>query len=499
MNNLKKAKVNIIVSLLYQFVAIGLGLIIPRITMTGYGSSVNGLLSSSLQFVGYLVLLEAGIQAVAQKALYKTVGSNDLQGTNAVLAAVNKKYKKVGFYYLMGLLTLSAVYPLIVKEENLGYWTVFFVVLFSGLSNVVLFFFQGKYRILLHAEGKQYFISLMNIVTNVANHTIKIILLYMKVDIVIVVFGSFAASLIPAIIYMVYIKKKYKWINLKVTPNFSELSQSNDAIIHSVTWMIINNVDTVILTVFCDLKAVSVYTVYKMINNYMFMFSKIPYDSLSFRLGQLYNNDKETFKKYINCVELFTGAICFALFTVTLCLTEGFVDLYTQGVEDINYKDNTIAILFVIVELLNYMRTPMLSTIHYAGHFRQTMIPALIEIGIKVVVSIVGAIHFGVYGVLLGSVASFIYRTTEVILYSNKKLLNRTPIRTFTYYIVHWILLATIYISFVALNIEIKNYFNFIIIGGILTAIVCTVYFISTITLFKEDWNFFKNNIIRRK
>ena len=131
---------------------------------TGYGSDTNGLLSSALQFVGYLTLFEAGIQAVAKKSLYKTVGSNDKAGTNAILAAVNKNYRKIGVYYFIGLVALSLGYPLFVNQENLSYITVFFVVFFSGLSNVVLFFFQGKYRILLQAEGKHYFIQIINII-----------------------------------------------------------------------------------------------------------------------------------------------------------------------------------------------------------------------------------------------------------------------------------------------------------------------------------------------
>ena len=107
MNSLKKSKLNILISLLYQIVAIAMGLIIPRITMTGYGSETNGLLSSALQFVGYLTLFEAGIQAVAKKSLYKTIGNNDKKGTNSILAAVNKNYKKIGVYYLAGLIVLS--------------------------------------------------------------------------------------------------------------------------------------------------------------------------------------------------------------------------------------------------------------------------------------------------------------------------------------------------------------------------------------------------------
>lgn len=498
MNSIQKSKLNILISLAYQVIAIALGLVIPRITMIGYGSETNGLLSSAIQFVGYLTLFEAGIQVVATKSLYKTVGNNDTIGTNSILSAVNKNYKKIGVYYLVGLIILSSFYPLFIKETNLSYPTVFFVVFFSGLSNVILFFFQGKYRILLQVEGKNYFISLMNIITNISNHAIKILLLYLKVNIAIVVFGSFIASMIPAIIIMVYIKTKYKWIDLNVTPNFSALAQSKDAIVHQVSWMIFSSTDTLILTIFCDLKIVSVYTIYKMINDYILAFSKIPFDSMSFRLGQLYNNDIEKFKKYINSVELFTGNICFILFTVTLCLTTSFVDLYAKGVQDINYVDPKLAILFVSVQLLSYMRTPMLNTISYAGHFRQTLVSTIIETTINVVVSIAGVIFLGIYGVLLGTIASLLYRTVDIIIYSNKKLLDRSPLRTFSYYIVEGILTAGIYTLFTNLNIMIHSYLKFIALGAVLTIITGAIFVITSCLLFRNEFLFLKSNILKR-
>ena len=498
MNNLKKSKLNFLVSLLYQVVAIVLGLMIPRITLTGYGSESNGLLSSALQFVGYLTLFEAGIQAVASKSLYKTVGNNDQEGTNSILAAVNKNYKKIGVYYLLGLIVLSLIYPLFIDRNNLDYAIIVLVVLFSGLSNVVLFFFQGKYRILLQVEGKNYFISLMNIITNIANHGIKLVLLSLRVNIAIVVFGSFIASMIPAVIIMVYIKKKYRWIDLSVEPDFGALSQSKDAIVHQTSWLIFTSTDTLILTLFCGLKVVSVYVIYKMINDYILTFSKLPFESLSFRLGQLYNNDKERFKKYINSVELFTSNLCFILFTVTLCLTTSFVRLYTSGVHDINYVDERLAILFVVMQLLTYARHPMLSTIGYAGHFKQTLIPTIIETTINILVSIIGVIFLGIYGVLLGTISALIYRTIDVIIYSNRKLLDRSPWRTFSYYILQGVMTCSIYFLFKSLNILIDTYFKFIAVGAILTISVGAIFMLVSYLAFRPEFKILKSNILKR-
>ena len=499
MNNVRKSKLNFLISSLYQIIAIALGLLIPRITLFSYGSSTNGLLSSALQFVGYLYLFEAGIQAVATKSLYKTVGNHDNAGTNSILAAVNKNYKRIGIYYLVGLVALSLVFPFLIKEENYSYVTVFSVVFFSGLSNVILFFFQGKYRILLQVEGKSYFISLINIVTNVFNHALKILLLYFKVDIALVVLGSFIISMIPAIAIMAYIKRKYTWIDLNAVPDFSALTQSKEAIAHQVSWMIFSSTDTLILTIFCDLKVVSVYVVYKMICDYVFSFSKIPFESMSFRLGQLYNSDRNRFREYINCAELLTSNVCFILFTVTLCLITSFVDLYTNGINDINYVDQKLAILFVLMQLLNCMRTPMLNTIGYAGHFRQTLISTIIETTINILVSIIGVLFWGIYGVLLGTIASLLYRTVDIIIYSNKILLERNSKRTFSYYIVEWFLAAGIYILFVNLNITINSYLKFIAAGAILTIIVGSIFILSSYLLFREEYVFFKSNILKKR
>jgi O-antigen/teichoic acid export membrane protein len=499
MNNIKKSELNILISIAYQIIAITLGLIIPRITMTGYGSDTNGLLSSALQFVGYLAIFEAGVQAVATKSLYKTVGSNDNAGTNAILAAVNINYRKIGMYYLVGLTILSSIYPFVIKEKYLSFSTVFFVVFFSGLSNVVLFFFQGKYRILLQVEGKNYFIGLMNIVTNISNHGIKIILLSLKVNIATVVFGSFIASMIPAVIIMVHIKRKYKWINLKVKPNFSSLAQSKYAVIHQLSWIIFSSTDILLLTIFCDLKVVSVYVIYKMINDYVLTFSKIPFESMSFRLGHLYNNDKERFKKYINCAELFTSNLGFTLFTVTLCLTTSFISLYTKGVNDINYVDAKLAVLFVSVQLLSLMRTPMLNTIGYSGHFKQTLIPTIIETTINIVVSIVGVIFFGIYGVLAGTIVALLYRTVDIILYSNKKLLNRSPMRTFTYYVVEGLLIAGTYIIYNSMNMVVDNFLKFLIVGAALTIGVGGIIILTSCLLFRDELAFLKSNVIKGK
>lgn len=57
----KKALANISVALILQIVAIICGLILPRLIISTFGSDVNGLINSITQFLGYIILLEAGV------------------------------------------------------------------------------------------------------------------------------------------------------------------------------------------------------------------------------------------------------------------------------------------------------------------------------------------------------------------------------------------------------------------------------------------------------
>ena len=491
MSNRKKIKWNFVSSLCSQIILIAMGLVIPRITMVGYGSEVNGLLTSVLQFIGYLTLFEAGIQAVATKALYQAMGANgdNKSEINSILAAVHINYKKTGMLYFGGLFVLSVVYPFIARCTSLDYFTVFFVVFFSGLGNVVLFFFQGKYKILLSAQGKGYLFTNVNTIISILNHVLKIILLLMECNVALVVASSFVVSLGQAVYIYLYMwkSKEYDWLDLTVTPQNEALQQNKQALIHQISYLIFSNTDVILLTLFCNLKVVSVYTIYKFVVTNLATFLIIPLNSSEFALGQLYHKDKVLFKKRIDTMEVFFSSLVFAVFAVVLYLYVPFLSLYTASVTDINYLDYSIAILFVVVELLTFMRYPMLRVISFAGHFKETLLRTIIETIINLVVSCVGVFLFGIRGVLAGTVVALLYRTFDIIVYSNKRLLARSPKKTISIYAINILIFVLITVCSHLVNPVIENYVDFFIIGVIATIVSIVVFFVVNLLLHKQE------------
>lgn len=486
-SNSKKAEKNAILLIVYQIVTIGFGLIIPRITITGYSSEVNGLLNSVNQIISYLILFEAGIQAVAKKTLYKTLSENDVTSTNMVLSAVNKNYKKIGTYYLITLLAFSVIYPIFTVSKTLDFLTIFLIVFFSGIGNVVSFYYQGKYRILLEADGKTYFLTTISMIVTIINQIVKVILLLNSVDIKFVILSTTCISMLQIIFISVYINKRYRWISLKEEPDYKALKQSKYAFLHQISAQIFAHTDVLLLTFVCGLKVVSVYTIYKMIVYYIRTILAIPYDSTIFAMGQLYNKDRERYKQTVDGLHLFMTVSVFSIFTVTYYMLLPFLRIYTRGVTDINYINVYLPFLFIFGEILNIIRSPFNSTINFAGHFKETVWRSVLETSINLTVSIIGVFFLGIKGVLLGTIIALLYRTTDIVVYANNKILERSSKRSLVVFVLNFILFASIGYGMARIDFNANSYFDLIKIGALTTPCVLIVFALFNLLIFKQE------------
>ena len=128
-----------------------------------------------------------------------TIAKADEDATNRVLSAVHRNYKRIGALYGAGLMVLAVVYPLFVKTATVSYIECFLIIFFSGLGNVIAFFKQGKYRILLIADGREYIITSLNTIISIATNVLKIVLLTLHIPVYIVIMMTFLVSLIQVI------------------------------------------------------------------------------------------------------------------------------------------------------------------------------------------------------------------------------------------------------------------------------------------------------------
>lgn len=445
MNNKKKGIYNVVIGILGQMIIISLGIVIPRLVLVQYGSEVNGLLNSVNQIFTYVSLLEAGVGTASIQALYKPIAQDNKKQINAVLSATNVYYKKTGHIYFLVVIVLAFFYPLIIKSE-LSNITIFFVFFFTGMGGAISFWFQGKFRLYLEAEGKNYILISINTITYILQSISKIVFMVNGYSIVFVQASYFLINLLQMLVLLLYIKIRYQWINVKEEPDFAAISQKNSVLIHQISSMIFNNTDVLILSFFCGLKTVSIYSMYNLIiSNVMKLISQV-LSAFSFKLGQTYAVDKKAYRKLHDMYEVFVMILVFSCFSLVYVLIIPFMELYTAGVKDINYIDKKLPILFILVQLLSNGRSASNALITYAGHFKKTQMRSIIESTINITISIISVQLFGIYGVLVGTIAALLYRANDMILYTYKYILCEKPYRTYR----RW------FISFVSFFVSVK-------------------------------------------
>lgn len=509
----KKGMLNLVFSLLYKVITMVMGIVIPILFITSYGSEINGLQSSVQQIFSYTMLLEAGVGAATLQSLYAPVRSNDHDKCNAYLTATSKYYNKIGIIYFIILAVLSIGYALIVDVGAMIFIEVCIYVAITGAANGINFFYLAKLKLLISAEGDEYVVSILSMVTYILTSSAKIFLIFYGVNILILQICHLAINIGVTGIYYWIAKKKYPWLSFNVEPNYDGMKQKNSVLVHQISSLIFQNIDVLLLTFMCDLKVVSIYTVYKMVINMTTTVVASMGDSVNFIFGREMNNgdeNHESYKVIIDIFNVFYSAISFGLYVVTYLLILPFMQLYTASM-DMNYVLPVLPWLYISIEVLTVGREAMMRTITVAGHFKQTQWRAIAEAIINLLSSIAAILickHFwgnigGLYGALIGTIISMLYRTIDINIYANKKILKRSCWGAFKVMLTNAVLFVGVVFLIRPIVPNINNYFSFILNGIWLTLLVLAIFvLVQSLFNLKETRTvigYFRNKIKAKK
>ena len=486
MENKKKVILNFTVSVASNFLIMAFGFVLPRIIMVNWGSEYNGLINSVKTIMNYLVLLEAGINTSALQALYKSIGMHDSHQTSVVVRSSQIYYRKVSFVYFVCVLVLSCVYPLIIKTE-ITYWEVFWVIFLRGCSGVINFAFRASYQQLLNAEGKYYIISAVTLLTQVLTYVAKIVSVLIFNNIIVMQLFGVAIMGIQVIIYSVYFNRRYKWIEQDVKPDMSLLENRRYYVVQEIAGLVFNSTDTFVLSIFCGLKVASVYTVYSMVYSAVSTIISIVRSSTGFILGQSYYHGRDEFKRTYHAYSSAQVSIGCILSSVSLILINGFISVYTKGIDDINYQNYFAAVLFSFNIILDCMRGANLAGANVAGQAPKTTWRYLVEASINLIVSLIFVQFWGIVGVLLGTVTAGIWRSLDSIVFFSKHVIDEKPYKELLFDTVNVGMFA-VFIVLGKLNLLTLDGYNQLVIWGAVMFLTVSVIY-STVFVFANKSN----------
>ena len=466
---------NIIFTILLQLTIMISGLIVPRVILVFFGSTVNGLISSINQFLTYGSLLEGGVGMVITASLYEPLQKHDLKKVSGIINASKKFCTQMGEIYAGYSLFVVVIFTFFVKTNN-PKWYVASLVVVLALSSIIQYMLSMSFRLLLNADRKVFFVSLTQIIIVISNLVLVVLIANTTKNIILVKMGSALVYLIQPLMYNKYVNKHYK-LDETIPPDKQALKHRWDGFGQQIAYFVSANTDIIVVTFFLGLKTVSVYSIYSLVGMALSNLLVAVSGAIVPSVGNIIaTHNIVRIRKAINNYELGMVTLVSIFFTCAISLLMPFVYLYTRGINDANYHQPLFGILLMFSNILYCLSEPYVQTCYAAGHIRQLSAYSYVEAIINITFSLLLVKRYGLIGIISGTLISYIYRLIVHLHYLNTNVIRRNSKRLMKLVISFGIVdLILIKIMEKIIPCHLVNYFAFF--GyGFLTFIVITIF-----------------------
>lgn len=398
------------------------GFILPRLILESFGSDVNGLVNSITQFLGVITLLDLGVGAVVQSALYKPLADNNTNMISKIYVSANKFFRRLAEILLVYVVLLMIFYPMLVNK-SFGHMYTALLIAAICISSFAQYYFGIVNSLLLNADQRGYIQYVAQIITLILNTFACYIIIKLGASIQIVKLTTSLIFLLRPLFLVFYVKKHYS-IDPKITYTDEPIKQKWNGMAQHFASYVLNGTDNIVLTMFSTLGNVSIYSVYNVViigvKNALLSVTN-GFQSL---IGEMLAK-KETMKlnAFFGFVEWFLHTGTTLVFGCTGVLIVDFVRVYTYGINDADYIQPLFAVLITIANAGHCLRLPYNILILAAGHYKQTQSNYIIAMILNIVVSIATVKMWGLVGVAIGTLIAMAYQTVWMAKYDSKNII----------------------------------------------------------------------------
>ena len=485
----KKIFLNMICDILPYLIIGVIGLVKMNVLITYIGDVGNGYYQTINQIISYVFLAQAGFSDAVIYSLYKPFAEKNKDDINAIYGGARKVFKIIGLI-ILGIIFLVTIGLYLFYHFEEGYKASALICFFIiSTSYLISYFGRGQtYSAVLSAAQEKYVYSLIfNSVKILCDILIVVVTIKFRTleSIAIVILTM---KILEEIINRIVVKKKYPELHEIARKDTSMVKMTKDLAWTQVGYLVLNNIDALLLMAFNGPIMVSIYTTY----NYMLRFlvevaSRVELSSV-YSFGNVFAKKEEKrvhplYKEFL---------MLFILIAFSMCLTfmigiRGFVSIWVG-------KDNYIlsyltVFLFTTTLFLNILYYPLVALINADGLFKNNKKHIFICAIINLVLSIILIQFYGINGILLGTAIAFLINillkssTVTKKIFKDKSLFN--TLKDFIIVIVIYILLSLLLIpvehyflstSTSIISTVIKLGITFILVIGLTSSIL---YFIS--------------------
>ena len=474
----KNAVFNLLSGLFLHAVSIISGIIIPRLILVHYGSTINGVNNSIGQFLSYVALVEMGIGNATIVKLYDPIVASDYSSVSDIISSTRKKYLQAGTLYSAIVILLAFIYPYIIRNQ-IDYKLASLLFLILGINGALDFLLIGKYKALLIAAQKYYIYNLFHALAVVFVMIFSLMCIIAGYSIIAVKAILIVIHIVEAAALSLYCHKKYPQINYKKRGNITFEQQKGSTIIQLAA-VITYNTDMITLTLFAgsnSLIEVSVYSTYMLTYSVIVNLLLVITNAVFPGFGEIIaNKENDTLKKEFDLYECIYQTILAVIYSVYAFAFLPFIQIYTLGVKDGNYIRIGSMVLFWLAAYTAQVKDSSNILVSSAGRFNETKKYYVYEALINITLSLLLVHQFGISGVLIGTVLSHIMLNACIIRYVSREIVGN-PLRK-TYFRVgrNFLLIMILFLfenKYIPMIRDVKTWiimvsFIFLINGGLI-------------------------------
>ena len=404
----KKIALNMISDIL-PYILIGIvGLIKVSVLINYVGDVGNGYYQVINQIIAYVFLAQAGFGDAVIYKLYKPFAEKNKDDINAIYSGSRKVFRIIGLIILGIIFIVSICLYLFYGFED-GYRNSALICFFVISTSYLISYF-GKtqtYMAVLSAAQEKYIYSLViNSVKLVCDILIVIVVMIFRnlesIAVVILIM-----KILEEIIMRMVVKKKYPWLEEIARKDTSMVSMTKDLVWLQIGYLVLNNIDAILLMAFIGPVMVSIYTSYNFILRYLNEVSSRVELGAVYSFGNVFAKQEDDkayplFKEFL---------MLFIILALSLSLTflvgiRPFVNIWIN--KDGYLLDYIVIFFFSLTLFLNIIYYPLLALINANGLFKDNKRHIFICASINVILSVVLIKPFGISGILAATSLAFI-------------------------------------------------------------------------------------------
>lgn len=413
----KKITLNVLTGIVLHIVNTAASLVVRKIFIQYIGADVLGINSVYSSILSFLALSELGIGTTIGICLYKPLAQMDYKSVELYMGFLRKVYNIIGVLILgLGLLLMPFVPYIITTDNSRSYIYISFIMY---LCSVAFSYFFSYKRTLLNADQKAYIYQIISIVSKLILNIGFIIVivafknyfLYLLVSLFCTVGENFIVSVVVDRRYHFSYAAKGKLPRAEFHEIIKKLK--GGLCISLGSWMI-TGTDNIILSSCLGTEQVTYYSNYSLIINMLDAICSNFSSHASATMGNLIYTNRDRFTSVMNKILLmqhFLFSISTAGFIV---VASDFVGGYF-GSEFV--LDISVVVCMGIVYYINGFSNGLGAVRVAFGLLEQDRFFNLATPFLNIIVSIYGALRWGIVGIIIGTIMCRIINKVIILMW----------------------------------------------------------------------------------